>query len=169
MQVLVAEAGRPPNFGITLLPNLDGSATYSAKPSTPRLNDLPASDRSGAPRFEDPAFRYVWQVMQPACAKTLAPLMACGLAAKPCFTPHSGTAARFSLASDSSAVAPLYVNTAIVMMVRIAAIIATGRRNGRRSLPTSMNGSASRSTSAIVGTITVPRITVFGHLKIRSR
>ena len=48
-------------------------------------------------------------------------------------------------------------------------MIATGRRLSRRSARMSMNGIASSSTSAIVGMPIVPRITVGGHLKIRSR
>src|SRR5205823_1167733 len=47
--------------------------------------------------------------------------------------------------------------------------IATGRRDGRRSLRVSMNGTASRRTRQMVGMPIVPRTTVAGHLKIRSR
>ena len=55
------------------------------------------------------------------------------------------------------------------MTTRIAATIATGRRESRRSARTSMNGSASRMISSTVGKPTVPITTVGGHLKMRSR
>ena len=46
---------------------------------------------------------------------------------------------------------------------------ATGRRVSRRSMRRSRNGSRIAMISMIVGIPTVPRITEFGHLKIRSR
>jgi hypothetical protein len=51
----------------------------------------------------------------------------------------------------------------------IAATIATGRRDSRRSRRRSMNGRAIRIASRMFGTPTVPSTTVSGHLKIRSR
>ena len=51
----------------------------------------------------------------------------------------------------------------------IAATIATGRRERRRSRRRSMKGSAIRIASRMFGTPTVPITTVSGHLKIRSR
>ena len=57
----------------------------------------------------------------------------------------------------------------IEKIVSTAAAIATGRRSGCRSARVSKNGSAIRMISRIVGIPTVPRITEFGHLKIRSR
>ena len=71
--------------------------------------------------------------------------------------------------SVSSAVAPLYVSTAIEMIVRTAATIATGRRDGRRSRRRSKNGSPMRRISRIVGMPTVAMNTVSGHSKIRRR
>ena len=50
-----------------------------------------------------------------------------------------------------------------------AATIATGRRESRRSMRRSRNGSASSRTMQMVGIPTVPRITESGHLKIRRR
>src|SRR6185437_10417199 len=47
---------RAANFGITLLPCLDGSATYVAK-KLGGCPPLPIDDRSGAPRFELPVPR----------------------------------------------------------------------------------------------------------------
>ena len=64
----------------------------------------------------------------------------------------------FSLASDSVAVAPFQVSTAIEITTRIAATTATGRRVSRRSVRRSKNGSASSSTRQIVGIPTVARI-----------
>src|SRR5881275_1306032 len=45
----------------------------------------------------------------------------------------------------------------------------TGRRSSRRSRRRSRNGSMIRMIRRMVGIPTVPRMTVFGHLKIRSR
>ncbi len=53
--------------------------------------------------------------------------------------------------------------------VSAAATITTGRRDSRRSVLRSMNGSARSRIRAIVGIPTVARITESGHLKIRSR
>ena len=80
-----------------------------------------------------------------------------------------GTFLMFSLASDSVAVAPFQVSTPIEITTRIDATTATGRRDRRRSVRRSKNGSASSSTRQIVGIPTVPRMTESGHLKIRSR
>ena len=105
--------------------------------------------------------------MQPAVANSFAPGIAAAGSAS-AFT-HDGTSAITSDASASFAVAPFHVSTPIERTVSTAATIATGRRDGRRSRRTSMNGNASRRMSAIVGTPTVPRNTDSGHLKMRSR
>ena len=107
--------------------------------------------------------------MQPDSAKSVAPSTATGSSAKPCLSAHSGTSATFSEPSDSLAVAPFQVSTPIEMTTRIAATTATGRRRIARSGRRSKNGSPISSTSSSVGTPTVPRTTVSGHLKMRSR
>ena len=61
------------------------------------------------------------------------------------------------------------MSTPIEITVSAAATTATGRRESRRSMRVSTNGSTSRMISKIVGIPTVARITVAGHLKIRSR
>src|SRR5581483_6261020 len=157
-----------PNRGMTLFPNLLGSAMYAASPCTPRPL-VPSLLRSGAPRLEEPVPRYVWHVEHPAWVKSFAPASACWFPSKPCFFAHSGGRLASSLASASFAVAPLYVRTPIEITVRIVITTATGRRDSLRSRRMSMNGSSSISTMMIVGIPTVPRITESGHLKIRSR
>ena len=96
----------------------------------PRLR-LPISDRSGAPRFDEPLPRYVWQAVQPEVAKSFAP----GTASGGSFASLTqvGTSASTSDASASFAVAPFHVSTAIETTTRIAATTATGRRDSRRS------------------------------------
>ena len=88
---------------------------------------------------------------------------------KPWVFAHDGIFAISSEPSASFAVAPLYVRMPIERTTRIDAMIATGRRESRRSARMSMNGIASSSTRQSVGMPIVPRITVGGHLKIRSR
>ena len=63
--------------------------------------------------------------------------------------PTSGTSATTSEPSDSFAVAPFQVRTAIDAMARMAVHMATGRRSGCRSaLRSSTNGNAISSRSA---------------------
>ena len=129
----------------------------------------PSAERSGAPRFDEPVPRYVWQLVQPDSAKRFAPSSACLLPAKPCLAAQLGIAALTSLAIASSAVAPLYVSAPIARTVSAAPTTATGRLESRRSVRRSMNGSTSSRIRQIVGMPTVARITDSGHLKIRSR
>ena len=88
---------------------------------------------------------------------------------KPWVFAHDGIFATNSDPSASFAVAPLYVRMPIESTTRIDAMIATGRRERRRSARVSMNGIASSSTRQSVGIPIVPRITVGGHLKMRRR
>src|SRR5262249_10964359 len=67
----------------------------------------PSADRSGAPRFDEPVPRYVWQLVQPDSANRFAPASASLLFSKPCFFAQLGIAALTSLAIASWAVAPL--------------------------------------------------------------
>src|SRR5438105_15798910 len=95
------------NFGIGE-PGLthDGHLRWRIWKSIPR-RFVPMSVKSGAPRFEEPVPRYVWQAVQPELAKSFAPATACGLFANPSRFAHVGTAWTTSLASASFAVAPL--------------------------------------------------------------
>src|SRR5919199_2968640 len=67
----------------------------------------PSAVRSGAPRFEEPTPRYVWQVVQPETANTFEPAIACALLWKPSSAGHFFASASTSAGSDSRAVAPL--------------------------------------------------------------
>src|SRR5207302_5054457 len=98
--------------------------------SMPRWR-VPIVVRSGAPRLEPPAPRYVWQAVQPATAKTFAP----GTAAGGSFSAltQCGTSLITSEASASDAVAPFQVRTAIERTTSTAPTMATGRRERRRS------------------------------------
>src|SRR5207245_10330347 len=116
-----------------LLLNLRGLLTYDEKNFAPWPR-APIALRAGAPGFEEPVPRYVWHDVQPDCAKSFAPATACLLFWNCCRGAQTGTACTTSLASDSLAVAPLYVSTPIESTTRIAATIATGRRRIRRSL-----------------------------------
>src|SRR5919202_4199207 len=69
----------------------------------------PSAVRSGAPRFEEPTPRYVWQVVQPETAKILDPSTAAWLLWNRCSLGQFCASASTSLGSDSRAVAPLYV------------------------------------------------------------
>src|SRR5438046_1672415 len=96
----------------------------------PRLR-VPMFVRSGAPRFDEPVPRYVWQAVQPATAKSLAPGTALG--GRFCALTQCGTSAITSEASASDAVAPFHVSTAIEITTSTAPTTATGRREIRRS------------------------------------
>src|SRR5919202_6000570 len=153
-------SGAKTGIGEPLLTQL-GHLRWAIWNATPLCFE-PSAVRAGAPRFEEPTPRYVWQVVQPETAKTFAPATASLLPAKPCFFAQPGTAALTSLGSDSRAVAPLYVSTPIESATSTAATIATGRRSSLRSRRRSMNGITSSRIRRIVGMPTVPRMTEFG-------
>ena len=75
---------------------------------------------------------YVWHWRQPVLAKSSAParlrVVGEALLLRPLRHEHDELGAEASVA-----VAPLYVRTAIEMIVSTAATIATGRRDGLRS------------------------------------
>ena len=97
----------------------------------------------------------MWQFRQPIWANSFAPGIA-AVAGRLFFSTQLGTFLTFSLASDSFAVAPFQVRTPIEITTRIAATTATGRRDRRRSVRVSKNGSASSRMSRASGSRPCP-------------
>src|SRR3954469_4955113 len=90
---------------------------------------------SGGPGPSLPLSPILWQARQPDWAATSLPALNCATAVDPCWTTLAGGG--IWIAVVEPALAPSNVRKAIAPIVRIAAVVAIGRRSGRRSGPRS--------------------------------